>query len=61
MFPIFFYTGELFKAIKMDEEASELAGKYVVSVLPGLFMQGMLDIDRNFLTSFEASSIAMKC
>jgi len=44
----------------MDEEASELAGKYVTAFLPGLFMAGMLDIDRGFLASFGKSDVAMK-
>lgn len=34
---------------------------YSILFFPGLVFQGLLDIDRNFLTSFERSDICMKC
>jgi len=45
----------------MDDEASVMAGNYVAYFLPGLYMAGMLDIDRNVLSSFGKSDVAMKC
>ena len=48
----------------MDKQSAHMAGVYVKSFLPGLFMQGMLDIDRNFLSSliysFGKSDISLK-
>jgi len=45
----------------MDEEASRQAGRYIISDIPSLLIFGLLDIDRNFLASFEYSEISMYC
>jgi len=44
-----------------EKKTSEIAGKYINSVLPGIMMYGLLDIDRSFITSFGKSNIAFSC
>jgi hypothetical protein len=45
----------------MDPKASAIAGLYISYDIPALYMLGLLDIDRNFLASFDKTNISMYC
>ena len=59
--PIFMCSEAMFEVLGQDKEASQYAQQYIVAVIPGLFLLGMLDLDRNFLTSFGKADITLYC
>lgn len=61
MFPIYLNVENILLSFNMDKEASRQAGLYIMSEVPGIFVMALLDIDRNFMASFENSSLSMIC
>ena len=61
LLPVFIYSTELFKWLGEDEEVSEIAGTYIISILPGIIVYGLIDIDRQFMTTFGVNIIAFQC
>ena len=61
MCPFQIFSCEFLKAIGQDEEASYWARVYMWSFYPGLVFMALLDLDRNYLTSFGKSDICMYC
>lgn len=59
--PIFLYSTELFMWLGEDEDVSEIAGTYIRATLPGIIMYGLIDIDRQFMTTFGVNYIAFQC
>ena len=45
-------------ALKQDPDVSKKASEYIIYFMPALLMQGLYDIDRNFLTSIDLAEKA---
>jgi len=59
--PIFLFAKPILVSLGQDEGASSIAQLYMLTQLPGMYVQGLLDLDRQFLTSFGKSDLTMFC
>ena len=44
-----------------DKNVAKYAGPYMQSILPGIAVFGLLDIDRQFMACYEVNYIAFQC
>ena len=57
--PIEVFSGRLMEAIGQDAEVSYYTTLYCISTFPGIIMLGLIDLERNFLVSYERSDISL--
>ena len=58
--PIEIFSGSIMRAIGQDSDVSSYTTIYCISSFPGIVALGYIDLERNFLYSYERSDISLK-
>lgn len=59
MLPMLVNSKSILSRLEIDEQTSNQASRYIYYQLPALVVFGLLEVDRNFLTSFGRADISM--
>jgi len=59
--PILIFSQELFIWLGQDELTASISRRYLWSFTPGIFMIGISEIEKTYLTTFERSDISFYC
>jgi MATE family multidrug resistance protein len=61
LLPVYLQVEKILIFFQIDSQVSAIAGQYISYDIPALYVLGMLDIDRNFLASFDKTDLSMYC
>jgi len=60
MWILFVSSGFIIRSLWEDEKVAENAFKYIIWSFPSIFMVGLLDVQRKFLTQVDKTSLSLK-
>lgn len=58
--PVEIFSGAIMVAIGQNPQVSHYTTIYCLATFPGIIMLGFIDLERNFLYSYERSDISLK-